>query len=199
MNERAFMKNIKSVCVYCGHNPGDAVYVNAAANLGKILAKEKLELVYGGGRLGLMGIIADNVINNGGRAVGFIPHHLDDREGAHTGIQELHRVDSMHTRKLNMSERADAFVILPGGFGTLDELFEIITWKQLRLHDKPIVIVNVNGYWNGLEKLMHHVIDNSFALPEHRYIFRVVDSVDDVVGALRSEHDPEVEFRSNLI
>lgn len=193
------MKDIKSVCVYCGHNPGDEAYVKAAQDMGKALAKEKLELVYGGGKLGLMGIIADSVIQNGGRAVGFIPHHLDSREGAHTGIQELHRVDSMHTRKLNMSERADAFVILPGGFGTLDELFEIITWKQLKLHDKPIVIVNINGYWDNLEKLMHHVIDHKFALPEHRYIFRVVDRIEEVVPTLRAEHDPEVEFSSNLI
>lgn len=193
------MKKMKSVCVYCGHNTGNHVYEKAAADLGKALAEANLELVYGGGKLGLMGVIADNILAHGGRAVGFIPHHLDAFEGAHTGIQELHRVNSMHTRKLNMANRADAFVILPGGFGTLDEFFEIITWKQLQLHDKPIIIVNINNYWDTLEKLMHHVIYNNFALPEHRLIFKVVSTVKEVIPTLRAEHDPQVEFASHLV
>ena len=193
------MTKIKSVCVYCGHNNGEAIYQQAAQRLGKILATEGLELVYGGGKLGLMGIIADGVVDNGGRAVGFIPHHLDEFEGAHNGIQELHLVDSMHTRKMSMAERADAFVVLPGGFGTLDELFEIITWRQINLHDKPIIVVNVNNYWAKLLDLINHVIDHKFALPEHRHIVQFVASVEDVVPALRSAHDPKVEFRSNLI
>lgn len=185
--------------MYCGHNNGDDIYQQAAHRLGKILASESLELVYGGGKMGLMGIIADGVVDNGGRAVGFIPHHLDEFEGAHQGIQELHLVDSMHTRKMSMAERADAFVVLPGGFGTLDELFEIITWRQIMLHDKPIIVVNVNNYWAKLVDLFNHVIDNNFAKPEHRFIVQFVASVEDVVPALRAAHEPTMEFKSNLI
>ena len=194
------MKNIKSVCVYCGHNNGDELYETVAHDVGVALASAKLELVYGGGKLGLMGIIADAVVNNGGRAVGFMPHHLNQFEGAHTGIQELHLVDTMHTRKLKMSERADAFIVLPGGFGTLDELFEIITWKQLMLHDKPILIVNAYNYWSKLVELMYHVVDMKFALPEHRTIFSVVASVEDVVPALHASKKPEKEgFMSQVV
>ncbi len=194
------MKNLKSVCVYCGHNSGEKLYQYTAYELGVELARAELELVYGGGKLGLMGIMADAVVTSGGRVVGFIPHHLDAFEGAHTGIQELHLVDTMHTRKLRMSERADAFVVLPGGFGTLDEFFEIITWKQLRLHDKPIVIVNVNNYWSKLVELMHHVIDMAFAAPDHRYIFSVVDCVEDVVPALRAAKEPRQKgFISHVV
>lgn len=193
------MKNIKSVCVYCGHNTGEPIYQHAAKRLGEILGQAGLELVYGGGKMGLMGMVADAVIENGGRVVGFIPHHLDDFEGAHTGIQELHLVDTMHTRKLKMSERADAFVVLPGGFGTLDELFEIITWRQLSLHDKPIVVVNTNHYWDKLQELVHHVVDNKFANPEHRFIIVFVDSVEDVLPALKAAKDPEKEFLSHVV
>jgi uncharacterized protein (TIGR00730 family) len=194
------MKNIKSVCVYCAHHSGDEVFQETAHKLGVALAKADLQLVYGGGKLGLMGIVADAVLANDGRAVGYITHHLDDFEGAHTGIQELHYVDTMHTRKMKMSERADAFVVLPGGFGTLDEFFEIITWKQLMLHDKPIIIVNINNYWSKLIDLMYQVVDMKFALPEHRYIFTVVTRIEDIVPALHASKEPKQQgFLSHVV
>ena len=193
------MENIKSVCVYCGHNAGEPIYQDAAKALGTILGKAEFELVYGGGKLGLMGMIADAVIEHGGRVVGFIPHHLDEFEGAHTGIHELHLVDSMHTRKLNMSERADAFVVLPGGFGTLDELFEIITWRQLGLHDKPIVVVNINHYWDKLAELLNHLVDSNYAAPEDLLMLKFVTSVEDVIPALKAAKQPEGDFLSHIV
>ena len=185
-----FMKNIKNVCVYCGHHNGDALYEKAANNLGVMLAQHQFNLVYGGGRLGLMGITADAVLKHGGHVIGVIPHYLESFEGAHLGIQELYRVDTMHERKLKMSERADAFVIMPGGFGTLDELFEIITWKQLKFHDKPIIIVNINHYWSKLIDMMHSVIDAGFTLPEHRYIFDVSESIEGIFPLLNAAQEP---------
>lgn len=175
---------IKHVCVYCGHHSSDPVYQKAAADFGAALARAGMNLVYGGGKLGLMGLAANAALNEDGYVIGYIPEYLDEFEGAHTGIQELHRVHSMHERKQAMFDKADAFVILPGGFGTLDEFFEIITWRQLRLHEKPIVIVNSNGYWSKLIELLHHVIDSDFAKPEHRYIFSVVESVEEAMGIL---------------
>lgn len=173
----------KFLCVYCGASErSDAVYQQSAVDMGKLIGKYQLGLVYGGGRMGLMGLIADAVLENGGRAVGFIPEHLDEREGAHHGLTELHIVDSMHTRKLRMSERADMFVILPGGFGTLDEMFEILTWKQLNIHKKPIVIVNINGYWDPLKILIDKVVDSQFAREEHRHFIKIVNSVDEVIA-----------------
>ena len=172
----------KYLCVYCGASErADPIYRQAAIDMGRLIGEHSLGLVYGGGRLGLMGLVADAVLNHGGRAIGFIPEHLDDREGAHHGLTELHIVDTMHTRKMRMSEHADMFVILPGGFGTLDEMFEIITWKQLNLHKKPIVIVNINGYWDPLVALIHKVVDSHFAHEEHRHYVKVVTCVDDVM------------------
>jgi uncharacterized protein (TIGR00730 family) len=169
----------KNVCVYCGasENVGQ-IYRDAAAELGRVIGENNFNLVYGGGRLGLMGIVADNVIQAGGRAVGYIPHYLDSREGAHPGLSELHIVDSMHTRKMRMSEMADVFVIAPGGCGTLDEFFEILTWRQINLHQKPIIILNINNYWGPLVKLLYSIIDSGFARPEHRSYFTVIDRID---------------------
>lgn len=193
------MKDIKSVCVYCGHYESKEIFQKAARELGAILAEAGLELVYGGEKLGLMGTLADAVIHNGGRAIGFIPHHLENFESPHPGIQELYRVDTMHTRKLQMSKRADAFVLLPGGFGTLDEFFEIITWKQLGLHDKPIIIVNVGDYWSILLELMEQVFDHGFAPPEDRNIFSIVTRVKDVVPMLRATQEPLYTFVGDVI
>ncbi len=176
----------KNVCVYCGSSEqADEIYKSAAIELGCLIGQNNLGLVYGGGRLGLMGIIASSALENGGKVVGFTTEHLDEREGAHPGLTELHIVDSMHTRKLKMSELADAFVILPGGFGTLDELFEIITWRQLNLHQKPIIILNINGYWQPLVGLINQIIQNKFARPEHGELITVLDTVDEVLGFVK--------------
>ncbi len=172
----------KYLCVYCGASErADPMYRQAAIDMGRVIGENKLGLVYGGGRLGLMGLVADAVLHHGGRAIGFIPEHLNDREGAHLGLTELHIVDTMHTRKKNMSEHADMFVVLPGGFGTLDEMFEIITWHQLKLHNKPIVLVNINHYWDPLVQLINTVVDKKFAHSEHRFIVKVVNNVNDVL------------------
>jgi uncharacterized protein (TIGR00730 family) len=188
------MKTPTSVCVYCGSSSRvpDA-YKTAAHGLGAGLAERGIRLVYGGGRVGLMGIVADAAIGAGGDVVGIIPEHIQVMEVEHTGLSELLVVDSMHTRKRMMVERSDAFVVLPGGMGTLDETFEVLTWKQLGLHDKPIVIVDVDGYWQPLIGLIEHMIGAGFCRAANRSLFTVVNSVGDVLTALEREPEPVVE------
>lgn len=179
-----------TACVYCGSSSRVAdIYKTAAHQLGTILAKCGVTLVYGGGRVGLMGVTADAALAAGGKVVGVIPEHLENAEVGHGGLTELHVVDSMHTRKRMMVERSDGFVILPGGLGTMDEFFEIVTWKQLRLHSKPIVLVNIAGYWDPLLKLYDHMTAEGFCRPECRALIRTVESVDDVVAALSAIGD----------
>lgn len=195
------MKQIKALCVYCGASSNvDEVYKNAAEKLGKVLADNNISLVFGGGKLGLMGIVADSVMANQGTAIGYIPVHLSEFEGAHLGLSELEIVDSMHTRKMKMSERADGFIIMPGGFGTLDEFFEILTWRQINLHDKPIIIVNVQGYWDPLIELLYNVEKRQFAKNHHLDLFTVVNDVDGILPALRESPEPTgQEFRAQYI
>ncbi|HYG90539.1 MAG TPA: TIGR00730 family Rossman fold protein [Azospirillum sp.] len=187
------MKTPNSVCVYCGASSRVSdVYKKAAHELGAGLAEREIQVVYGGGRVGLMGIVADAAIGGGGSVVGIIPQHIQALEVEHTGLSELHVVDSMHTRKRMMVDRSDAFVVLPGGLGTMDETFEVLTWKQLRLHDKPIVIVDVDGYWTPLVGMIEHMITRGFCQPAHRGLFTVVDRVEDVFEALKREPEPAV-------
>src|SRR5947209_7912016 len=151
------MQKIARLCVYCGSSLGaDPEFEKAARELGSALAQAGIELVYGGGRIGLMGAIADAVLAGGGRVTGIIPKSLRNVELAHAGLTELLTVGSMHERKRLMAERSDAFAILPGGIGTLDEAFEIVTWRQLHLHEKPIYLVDVSGYWQPLTALLDH-------------------------------------------
>ncbi|MFN8926636.1 MAG: TIGR00730 family Rossman fold protein [Rhodospirillales bacterium] len=186
--------SLRSVCVYCGSsNRVDARFKAAAHDLGTLLGGAGLRLVYGGGRVGLMGIVADAALAAGGEVVGIIPEHIQTLEVDHTGLTELHVVDSMHTRKRMMVERSDGFVILPGGLGTLDELFEILTWKQLRLHDKPVVVVDVDGYWRPMRAMLDHMIEAGFVRPEHRALLRVVPDVASVPAALASAPEPQVD------
>jgi uncharacterized protein (TIGR00730 family) len=188
------MTDIRSLCVYCGSSDlGPPSHRLAAAKLGEILAKEGVELVFGGGRVGLMGVIADSTLSNGGRVTGIIPDHLIRAEVGHGNVSELIVVDSMHVRKETMFQRSDAFAILPGGPGTLDETFEILTWKQLRLHDKPVVVVNIDGYWGPLEELLDHMIAQGFAQPAHRKLFTVVTRIEDVLPALALQPEPMIE------
>ncbi len=157
---------IKSVCVFCGSLPGArTTYVAAARELGTQLAQRGIELVYGGGHIGLMGEVADAALGAGGRVVGIIPQHLMRPEVAHQNLTELVVVDSMHTRKHQMAERADAFVVLPGGYGTLEEMFEMITWLQLQLHAKPIGAINVSGFFDPLLALIKHSAQEGFIRP----------------------------------
>ena len=184
------MKSLSSVCVYCGASSRVAdIHKEAAHALGDGLARRGIRMVYGGGRVGLMGIAADAAIAAGGEVVGIIPEHIQSAEIEHTGLTELHVVDSMHTRKRMMVERSDAFVILPGGLGTLDEAFEILTWKQLQLHDKPIVIADVDGYWRPLLGLIDHMVAQGFARIDRSALYRVADQIDGVFEALETMPD----------
>jgi uncharacterized protein (TIGR00730 family) len=157
---------ISRVCVYCGSSEGaDPRYRAAARELGAGLAARGIELIYGGGRNGLMGAVADAALAGGGRVTGIIPVHLEHREVAHRGISELVVVTDMHQRKRVMAERADAFAVLPGGVGTLDETIEILSWRQLGLHDKPLLMVDIAGYWAPLAELFEHIVTSRFAAP----------------------------------
>jgi uncharacterized protein (TIGR00730 family) len=160
--------SVRSVCVFCGSRPGARPeYLEAARSLGTQLARRGLTLVYGGANIGLMGAVADAVLAEGGRVVGVLPAVLKDKEIAHAGLTELHLVDSMHTRKAMMAERADAFIAMPGGVGTFEELFEITTWAQLGLHQKPVGLLNVADFYAPLLALMRRAVDEGF-VPEAR-------------------------------
>ena len=151
------------ICVYAGSNPGaKAAYAEAAGDLARLLAERGIGVVYGGGKVGLMGILADTALAAGGEVIGVIPQDLIDREIGHTGLTELHVVGSMHERKALMAELSDGFVALPGGAGTLEELIEIYTWSQLGLHDKPMGVLNVAGYYDGLAALLDHAVQEGF-------------------------------------
>lgn len=187
------MDNIKSLCVYCGSSiQVDEAYKNAAIEMGKILAANNIRLVYGGGKAGLMGLIADSVMDNGGEVIGIIPSHISDREIQHKELTELHIVDSMHVRKQMMVDYSDGFIVLPGGVGTLDETCEIITWRQLGIHDKPIVIANINNYWTPFLSMIDHIIDNGFMRSDDKNTFQVVTSIKDVLSTL--ENTPKETF-----
>ncbi|NOK35160.1 TIGR00730 family Rossman fold protein [Corallococcus exercitus] len=176
---------VRSVCVFCGSRTGTrAEYREAASKLGAALAKRGLTLVYGGASVGLMGAVADAVIANGGKAVGVLPHFMDAKELAHPRLTELHRVDSMHSRKALMAERADAFLALPGGFGTLDELFEIITWAQLGLHRKPMGLLDVDGFFQPLLALVNRMVEAGFVPEAQGMPFAVNPSPDALLDRL---------------
>jgi uncharacterized protein (TIGR00730 family) len=154
---------IKRLAVYCGSAPGaDPAFAQAARELAVLMVERNIDLVYGGGKLGLMGIVADTVLDNGGCAYGVIPQALVDHEVAHHGCTELHTVANMHERKAKMTELADAFVCLPGGIGTLDEMFEAWTWNALGYHAQPFCLLNVHGFWDGLAGFMDHVVESGF-------------------------------------
>lgn len=159
------------VCVFCGSRSGDSpTYAAAARTLGTMLASRGHGLVYGGGNIGLMGILADAALAAGGEVIGVIPQHLLEREVAHAGLTQLHVVDSMHTRKALMADLADVFIAAPGGFGTLDELCEILTWAQLRLHHKPCGLFNVAAFFNPLLDMFDHAVREGFLSAPHRQL-----------------------------
>jgi len=160
---------MKSLCVYCGSNAGsDPAYATLARTLGARLAREHITLVYGGGNVGLMGVVADTVLEGGGEVIGVIPEQLVNWEVAHQGVTRLEVVDSMHTRKQRMFDLADGFVALPGGFGTLDEMFEMLTWRQLGLGRKPCAFLGVNGFWQPLMTMLDTMVRERFLHPEQR-------------------------------
>lgn len=159
---------LKSVCVFCGSQQGArAEYLDAARDLARACAARDMLVVYGGGHVGMMGALADEMLANNGRIVGIIPRHLMRSELAHRGLTELNIVESMHDRKRVMAERSDAFVVLPGGYGTFEEMFEMVTWLQLRLQSKPIGILNIEGYYDRLLDFLRHAASEGFIRPEH--------------------------------
>jgi uncharacterized protein (TIGR00730 family) len=167
---------MKRVCVFCGSSVGNRpAYQDAARNLGQLLADRGIGLVYGGGNVGLMGVIADAVLAAGGDVIGVIPQSLADREIAHTGVTDLRIVDSMHTRKAMMADLSDAFIAMPGGVGTFEEFFEAVTWTQLGLHRKPCGLLNVAGFYSPLEAFIDQAVVEGFIRPVHRAAI-VVDS-----------------------
>jgi hypothetical protein len=163
------VKAVRRLAVYCGSAPGSSpVFAEAARATAKAMVGQGVELVYGGGRLGLMGLIADSVLELGGQVYGVIPAALVELEVAHEGITKLHRVETMHQRKAKMTELADAFLALPGGIGTLDELFEAWSWNALGYHAKPFCLLNVEGFWDGMIDFMDHATRNGFLSPQRR-------------------------------
>jgi uncharacterized protein (TIGR00730 family) len=167
---------VKSACIFCGSSPGARPqYTEATEDLGGLLVEHGITLVYGGASVGLMGRLADTVLSEGGEAIGVMPRALVEREIAHLGLTDLHVVDSMHERKALMAELSDAFVALPGGLGTLDELFEIYTWSQLGLHRKPCGLLNVEGYYQHVADFLDHAVAERFVREEHRDLLIVED------------------------
>jgi uncharacterized protein (TIGR00730 family) len=194
------MTEISSLCVFCGSKTGtDPAHAAAARQLGELMAERGVTLVYGGGRIGLMGIVADAILEGGGRAIGVIPEFLKDLEVGNDDVSEQIVTNSMHERKTRMFELSDGFVVLPGGLGTLDETLEIVTWKQLQLHSKPVVVLNSGGYWSALTDLVQATIDGGFAHPAVEELFTMVDGADDVFEALDAQPEPkEVVLTSHL-
>lgn len=177
---------MRAVCVYCGSSPGaDPAYARAARDVGDLLAASGLRLVYGGGSVGLMGEVANAALRAGGQVTGVIPRGLFRAEVAHPGLTELVEVTSMHERKMAMFERADAFVALPGGLGTLEELTELSTWAQLRLHDKPIATLDVNGFWQPFHQLLRRLVAEGFMKQAALELIINVGSVEDLLPTLR--------------
>jgi uncharacterized protein (TIGR00730 family) len=182
---------VKRVCVFSGSSPGgDLAYRAAATDLGHRLAERGIELVYGGASVGLMGAVADAAMEGGGHVIGVIPQSLVDREIAHPAIADLRVVESMHERKALMADLADAFVALPGGVGTLEELFEVYTWNQLGLHAKPLGLFNVRGYYDGLARFLDHAVAERFVTPQHRAMLLVGEELDELLDGLEAWQAP---------
>ena len=185
---------MKRICVFCGSSPGaDPAYAEAAADLGRLLAGRGLTLVYGGGHVGLMGVLADAALAAGGRVTGVIPEALAAKELAHGGLTDLVVVGSMHERKALMSELSDAFIALPGGIGTLEEWFEVWTWSQLGFQPKPCGMLNVAGYYDHLLAFLDHMTEERFLSPPHRSMAIVEDRADRLLDRLASYQPPRAE------
>jgi uncharacterized protein (TIGR00730 family) len=185
---------MKRIAVFCGSSAGkDVVYTIQAKQLGEVLAKRNVELVYGGAIVGLMGAVAAGVLENGGKAIGVIPAFLQAKEIAHDHLTELILVNSMHERKMKMNELCDGVIALPGGFGTLDELFEMLTWAQLGLHQKPVAILNTNGYYNALLDLVQTMVDKAFVKPINQQMIIVSENIDELLEKMEQYVAPAVD------
>lgn len=187
------LKTMKSITVFCGSSFGsEEIYKEQAYLLGKTLAKENIQLIYGGANVGLMGSVADGTIQNGGKAIGVLPHFLQSKEIAHTNLTELILVETMHERKTKMNELSDGVIVLPGGYGTLEEFFEMITWAQLGLHKKPIAILNIYGFYDDLIKLVQTMVDKGFLKQINQEMLLVSDTIEELLEKMRNYKAPTV-------
>ncbi len=178
---------MKKLCVFCGSASGKSpIYMEAARALGEMMAKNNVALVYGGATIGVMGALADAVLTHGGAVIGVMPKVLVDYEIAHKKLTELHVVEDMHSRKKMMYDRSDAFLTLPGGMGTLDEMFEILTWSQLKLHNKPCFVYNLNGFYDSLLEYLHHSHSEGFIRPEHLKLLTEIKQEGQLLALLKS-------------
>ena len=185
------MTDLRRVCVFCGSSSGTRpVYAQAAAQLGTALADAGVGVVYGGGNVGLMGAVATAALDAGAEVIGVIPQQLLEREIGNLDVTELHVVDSMHERKAMMADLSDAFVALPGGLGTLEELFEVATWSQLGLHVKPVALLDVDGFFGPLTAMLDHAVAEGFVRPEHRRLLLSADGPEQLLDALRAFEPP---------
>lgn len=170
---------MKSICVFCGSSMGNKeIYKSKSRELGEAFLKNKTSLIYGGANVGLMGIIADTVLEGGGEAIGIMPNHLVKKEVAHLGLTKMYITESMQERKVLMAKMSEAFIAMPGGLGTLDELAEMLTYNQLRIHDKPIGLLNIEGYFDHLLKFLDHAVEEKYVREEHRKNIIVDDNID---------------------
>jgi len=190
---------MKRICVFCGSRFGNnSVYRAAATDLGKLLAEKELALVYGGGNVGLMGEIANSVLAHGGKATGVIPQFLVEKELVHEKLSEVRIVQSMHERKALMAELADGFIAMPGGFGTLEETVEVLTWAQLGLHRKPIGLLNVEGYFNALYEFFEHMVKENFLHTEYKEMILIKDNAAEMMDSLVSFRLPDIDKWGDL-
>jgi uncharacterized protein (TIGR00730 family) len=191
--------SVRSLCVFCGSSFGhDEKWAAAARRLGAGLAKAGIALIYGGSRSGLMGAVAEGALDAGGRVEGIIPKFFLPNEDPFAEVSELTVVEDMHTRKKLMFDKSDAFLVLPGGLGTLDETFEILTWKQIGLHDKPVLLLNKDDYWEPFLSLVDKVVEQGFAKPGVKSFYEVVGSVDEALARLNSLKEPQHSDSSRL-
>lgn len=194
MHSGTFILKMKSICVYCASSMGNnPVYGETAYYLGQTLAEYGIELIYGGAKIGLMGKVAEGALSKNGKITGIIPEFLQTREIAHENLHELIIVQTMHERKALMHELSDGFIALPGGFGTMEELFEILTWAQLSLHKKPVGVLNVNGYYDPLVQLIEKMIDEHLLKNEYRGMLLISDSIEDLLSQMNLYEAPAFE------
>lgn len=187
------MNKLKSICVFCGSSDGnDALITAQAKKLGVTLAAQKITLVYGAARIGAMGVLAQSVLASGGEVIGVIPQFLKTKEVVHTGLTQLHTTTSMHDRKLKMQELSDGFITIPGGFGTFEELFEVITWQQLGLHGKPIGLLNSNGYYDSLLAMLRTMVAKGFLSKEHLDLLIVDTHINPLLEKMQAFKAPPV-------
>ncbi|WP_312078951.1 TIGR00730 family Rossman fold protein [Chryseobacterium sp.] len=184
---------MKRITVFCGSSFGrDEIFSSKATLLGKSLANKNIELVYGGANIGLMGAVADGILNNRGKAIGVLPYFLQSKEIAHEKLSELILVETMHERKTKMNELCDGVIALPGGFGTLEELFEMVTWAQLGLHSKPIGILNINGFYDSLIEMIQTMVDKGFLKEVNQQMLLVSDDIEELLNKMEKYVAPEV-------